>query len=288
MNKEESKPKELALPADFSSHNSALAKLAKLPKVGSGLGGYDISLGFSHRYAIEIALDVLEELNDNEKNQVLEGIYSVFETWKNEQGVYPPNFGGLLFGLSGAGPKEPEPAREYIKRQNMAAALLGKPVVYIKPWECDSFARTPVRLFFKLFSEDYPPLKAYMEKRKPARYDYILATVIIMSHKSDSEYQSSDCIEGAFKLAQMRMDIQKTLIEGMEPLARETFNRKRKARIKREATKEETERKVIELHQKFLNDGNIPPYKEYAAKLGYSESTISRILKKNGFAKYKS
>ncbi len=268
--------------------NSALAQLAQLPKVGGGLGGYDISLGYSHRYAIEIALGVLKELDEKEKDQVLEGIYNVFETWKNEHGVYPANLGGLLFGLSGLGSKEPEPAREYIKRQNLAAALSGEEPKYIKPWECDSFARTPVRLFFKLFSEDYPPLKEYMEKRKPARYDYILATVIIMSHNSDSEYQSSDCIEGAFKLAQMRLDIQKTLIEGMEPLARETFNRKRRARIKREATKEETERKVIELHQSFLKDGNIPPYKEYAAKLGYSESTISRILKKNGFAKYKS
>lgn len=267
--------------------NSALAQFGQLPRVGSALGGYDISLAFSHRYALEIAMDTLSELKEDEKDQVLDGIYTVFEQWKNERGVYPPA-GGLLSAFSGLGSKEPEPARDYIKRQGLAAALSGEEPKYIKPWECDSFARTPVRLFFKLFSEDYPPLKAYMEKRKPARYDYILATVIIMSHNSDSEYQSSDCIEGAFKLAQMRLDLQKTLIEGMEPLARETFNRKRSARIQREATTEETERKVIELHQKFLNDGNIPPYKEYAAKLGYSESTISRILKKNGFAKYKS
>lgn len=119
--------------------NSALAQLAQLPKVGGGLGGYDISLGYSHRYAIEIAVDVLKELDENEKDQVLEGIYTIFETWKNEYGIYPPNLGGVLFGLGG-GSKEPEPAREYIKRQNLAAALSGEEPKYIKPWECDSFA----------------------------------------------------------------------------------------------------------------------------------------------------
>jgi len=266
--------------------NSPLAQLALLPKVAIGLGGYDLSLSYSYRYALDIAFKVLLELNENERSQVLKGIFEVFEEWKNERGIYPPYTGG--FFDFGSNSKDQLPAKEYIRRQALGAALRGEKQKYIAPWECDPFAQNPVRLFFKLFSEDYPPLSNYMKNEKLARYDYLLATVIGMTDGEKSSLKSSDCIEGALKLAQFRMDFQKSLIEDLRPYARQNIKMKRQARLQRKASKEETERKVLDLHHTFLSEGNIPPYKEYANRLGCSEATISRILKNNGYAKYKS
>lgn len=247
-----------------------------LPRVGSGLGGYDIALGFSHRHALQIACHILEDLTASQKDQIIDGLFPVFEQWKEAEGR--PREGGLsgiLFG--GLVPKEELTEKERLEK-----------IEGLKPWECDQFAKTPVKLFLKLFAEDYEPLSKFMIGLPSAKFEYLLALTILLSHNSDSEYQSGDCIEGAFTLAQMRLNVQKSVIKNIAPLANQARRLQDQAHLKRKALADEAERKILELHHKFLDQGNLPPYKEYVAVLGYSQSTISRTLKRNGFAKYKS
>ena len=250
-------------------------------QVGGGIGGYDFSVSRSYPYVLRIVFDVLSELKENEKNEILEGIYTVFEEWKNEHGIYPPNRG--LFGLLSIGRSEnPEPAKEYIKRQRLAAAASGEEPEYIKPWECDHYASTPVSLFLKLFVEDYKPLIKFMSENKCARYDYILATVTLMTHEPNQNRQSSDCILGAFQLAQSRLDFQKFMIDNMLPAAEKEFKRKQAARLKAQSKKDATVNAVQDVFVRLCTEKDGPPknlQSAIAKEVGIKQPQVSKILK---------
>lgn len=120
--------------------------------------------------------------------------------------MYPPN----PVGLFGLGPKEQEPAKDYCKRISLAAALVGEEPKLPEPWECCPFVTTRLGLFWKLRSDDYDPLKSFLEKDW-SYYKKIMAILILLTNKQDSEYQSSDCIEAALKLASYKLSIQNIL-----------------------------------------------------------------------------
>lgn len=273
----------------------ALSQLDQLPRVTLAGGA---SLGLSYRYALEFTFNVLAELDEIEKDKVQKEIYGVFEKWKNEYGVYPPRTKGVARALITLGfrqeDEKQEVAKDYIERQKRIADESGIEPKYIAPWECDDFADTPVKLFFKLLAEGYKPLMQYLSNEESAKYDYVLATVIVMPHNFFSEYQSADCIEAAFKLAEMRLDFQKSLIKNLGPLALETSNKRQAATRSKFEAKKETERKIIEQHLEYIRDGKHMPYKKYESDLkqkygekseGFSISNICKVLKANKFVR---
>ncbi len=194
--------------------------------------------------------------------------------------------GGLL-GLGTV--QKQEPARDYCERLILAAELSGEEPEFPSPWECCPFITTPVGLFWKLLADDYEPLNQYLQN-KQARYENVIAVLILLSNKPDSEYQSSDCIEAALKLSSMRLGVQKELIREMEPDFKAAFNRRRQKRLKTKAQKEEKERKILSAYQECcaeFGEGNFP-YKEVAARTAIPESTVCKYLKNAGFGRYKS
>lgn len=269
----------------FSTPDSALAKLGALPKVGAGLGGFDISLGFSHRHALKIAQETLVDTTKEETSKIIADIYSVFSQWREENGVYPPDMGGLL---SLGNVQKQEPARDYCERLILAAELSGEEPELPSPWECCPFVSTPVGLFWKLLADDYEPLNQYLQNKKSS-YENVIAVLILLSNKPDSEYQSSDCIEAALKLSTLRLGAQKELIREMKPDHEAAFNRRKQKRLKTLAQKDETERKVLAAHKECCKEFGRDnfPIKEIAARTGLSASTVSRYMQKSGLGRYK-
>ena len=250
---------------------------------------YDATLGFSYRYAAELTFNVLSDLGQNEQDKILQDILNIFTKWKFEHGVYSPpqTWHDTLmqarlqqFGELGS-------VKEELEKQKNATQGSDEKLKTVSAWECAGYANTPLKLFKKLLAEKYEPLRNYVFSGEFVEYEHVLATVVLLNFELNSAQKSVDCIEGALELANMHMRKQKTRIMHMTPDAKETAKKRLNARISQIAKREETERKIMELHEHFQREGHSPPLKEYAAILNISEATISRYLRKNGFRQYK-
>lgn len=249
--------------------------------------GYDISLGLSCYHAMQLALNTLNELNKSQQDKILEGIYIVFERWKNEHGVYPPKTNEFPLSLMD---KKQEPAKTYIKRQEGLVKKSGKKLTYLDPWQCADFINSPIGLFYHLLDTDYQFLSNFVQSNDWLRHEYLLATVIIMS----SNRHPSDCIEGGIRLARTKLEQQKLTIEIMTPAAKREANRKHNDKIKKQLQKDETERKILAQHAEYKKNCKIPKLEVYKQDLkkkhgekskGFSEANISKVLKKYGLNK---
>lgn len=265
------------------SSDSALAKLATLPKVGSGLGGYNISLGFSHRHALTIASQTLKDISKEEANKILGDIYYIFCQWRDEKGVYPPNTGGF-FDLNDTAKQYS--AKDYCKK--LISEAKGREPELPEPWECCPYVTTPIGLFWKIWGDGYSPLGNYFSNSQ-VDFESVIAILILLSDDPTSEYQSSDCIEAALKLSLLSYEIQKELIERMKPDHEAAFKRRKQKKLKSDTQKEETERRVIAAYEecciKYGKDQF--PLKEISARIDCSTSTVSRYLRKSGLGRYK-
>src|SRR4051812_5950598 len=102
--------------------SGASAELAKLPIVGSSFGGRDINLGFAHRYAQDMAWEILSDLSDAEQDQLLEGILEVLEQWKDAHGKPCNNsLAGLL---------------SQKREENISEQDREEKIKTLKPWQC--------------------------------------------------------------------------------------------------------------------------------------------------------
>ncbi|MFA5040193.1 MAG: hypothetical protein WC464_00980 [Bdellovibrionales bacterium] len=258
---------------------SALGIFAEIPKIGV-LGG-DILLGYSHRQALEIAAETLADISPKTKTEIIKAIFEIFEQWKDERGVYPPNE-GWLFGLAPErSPKTQEPAKDYCNRILMAAKLSGKKAQTPEPWECCPYVQTPVGLFWRLLGDEYSPLLKYL-KYNPLHYEIIIALLILISDKPKAESQSGDCIDSALKLARYRLEIQKEDIRRMTPDAIAAFNRRKQKRLRENAQKENTKKIILLAFQKLISEGEKPSLKELKSRTGKSEPVVCRCLKEAG------
>jgi len=201
----------------------------------SGIGASlpDISLGLAHRNALRIAHNVLDELSEDERKALLRNLFDIFWEWKDKVGenleYQTPS---LLGALLGNNESKKITIKEYEERRDEKAIADGKELpALIDPWNCDPFLGSPIRLFNKLFAEKYEPLIEYIKQDQLAKYDYILALLIIMSNNTETKNQSGDCIMTAMELSESRMNTQKDRIEKLKPLAKETFNKKKGSRL---------------------------------------------------------
>ncbi|MFA4994177.1 MAG: hypothetical protein WC521_02610 [Bdellovibrionales bacterium] len=255
----------------------ALKILGELPKFRVWS---DISLGFCHQQALQIALNTLKDTHADKQTSILNEVLNIFEQWKNELGVYPSH--GGIFGIV---PREKRmPAKNYCKQMIMAARLSGKEVKVPAPWECCPHIETPVGLLWKLFG-NYKPLQKYL-KENALIFDKIIALLILISNRPDSEYQSSDCIDSALKLADFRLDILSSENRSMRPDAEAAFNRRKQKRIKATAKKEETTRLILLAYNQCLKKNKKPLLKELASITKKSASTVSRCLCNVGIKGY--
>lgn len=247
---------------------------------------YDANLGFSYRYAAQLAFGVLADLEPNKQDELLRDLLNIFAEWKFEHGVYETQEITLMRVRSKFFDKQ-RSAKENMEKQKIATIEAAEKLKTASAWECAGNADTPLKLFYKLVAEEYQPLKDYLLGTKIGEYEHFFAMLIVLNNDLDSARKSADCIEGALMLAKMRMETQTKAIDKMTPLAKEAMKKRLNARIQRRAKKEQTEREIMDLHTQFQIDGQTPPLKEYAVRLGVSISTISRHLKKNGIDRYK-
>lgn len=267
---------------------SALLELAKVPSFDS----HDISLVMSHNDALELAEQILGELKEPERRYAFNKLFAIFEGWKQEHGIYPPPnplaqtkahlSSRLSFAasLSSALLKsENEIEKMPVKEQKLQETLHGQDLQGRLPWECDYYVRTPYRLFIKLRAENYPPINDYTTE---VRYDFIYATLIIMTHRQGEMYQSGDCIKCAFELFRLRMSIQKSQFEKILPLAEKEFNRRRAVRLNKQAQKDETKQNVRREYIALCSQKDGPPkglQSVIAQRVGIKQPQVSKILK---------
>ncbi len=264
----------------------------------------DFSLSNSYQKSFDFAGKVLLELNKSNRDKLLKGLLEVFEVWKDEYGVYPPKkyYGlqGVLLGFGNTHVEEQKPIKEYIEKQDLEAISSGVEPEHIWPWKCHDYADTPIKLFHELISIDYLPLKNFLKENKFARLDYVFAILIWLTDDPKTVNKSSDVIEAGLSLYKIRLNISKmeheNTIRKLKPSYEQEIKRRigrsEQARIKRE----DTERKVLELHHEYIKKGKKHKLSTYSTELkkrhgdhikGFSESNITKILTANGYKRYK-
>ncbi|MBK6896179.1 MAG: hypothetical protein IPH06_06280 [Alphaproteobacteria bacterium] len=198
-----------------------------------------------------LASETLAELEESERINIKKKLYEIFEKWKNEHGVYPPRAAGMIGVLIELGlrPKkpDPEPAKAYIERQKLIALEADTVPKHIEAWECDSFADTPVKLFYKLKADNYEPITSIiMESGEP----HTLATAMLLC-KSIAKHQCLCCNEAAFRLAEYFKEQTKKYKTPALKKSRVLKENHEKRTIEVKATKQE----IHSLASQFLYEG---------------------------------
>jgi hypothetical protein len=114
------------------------------------------------------------------------------------------------------------------------------------------------------------------------------ALLILISNKTDSNYQSGDCINAALKLLSFIITSKERAIDFYKPAALETFKRKHMVKLQAGARKEGTERVILEAYSFLCENGE--QHKKNLQEIislntGKSQATVSKTLKKYGLSK---
>lgn len=251
---------------------------------GLGMGSRDISLGLSHNYAIDIAVEIILELDSTTRIRLLNDIWDIFYKWKSEKGIYPKKdyaYAGLFASLGADKKCEQMDAVKYEIKHD----------VFLEPWQCHSYAETPFALYEALRHEKYKPLLDFEEENNHNLKEHILAILVFASHDSNSEYQYSDCIYGGLKLSHLKLHKQSNKIEEMKPAFLEAQKRKTRKALSEQMKKQKTTQKVLSAYKECINEFGQDNfyYKQVAHKAGVkSLGTVSKILRENGIFRNKS
>lgn len=265
--------------------------LNDIPKVRASAWGNDFGLGLAHRNAVKLAYEISSEYSKEDRDKTLSDILRILYLWKNERGIYPAystsRRGQFISSLLGKNDEKIEPpisAKEYdlqiIKRQEK-----GEKVEIPDPWECCPYVSTPLGLFDRIWAENYEPLNTYLSENFHL-FPLIKCILIVLSNAT-TETHNTDCINAAMTLANIQMDLNKKRIAWMMPLATETFNKRRAARLKRNTEKEQTAEKIIGAYNKYTSTEPIPKNLQELISLdtGVKQSTVSKCLKSYGLNK---
>lgn len=185
--------------------------------------------------------------------------------------------------LSGTS-EQPKPATEYdlevLERQKN-----GEKVETPDPWECCPHVSTPLGLFDKIWADNYTILSLYLNDNFH-QYPLIRSTLILLSN-AVTETHSTDCINAAINLASYQLETQKKIILHMLPLAKETFNKRRAAKMLRNEQKERSDKIIIDTYNKYMSSESPPKNLQELIALDtkFKQPKVSKCLKEYGLNK---
>lgn len=264
----------------------ALAKALDTPTVIVNSLYNDYGLGFAHQEALKFAHEIASEYTDAQKKKVYFDLLNIFQLWKDECGIFPPNgisrrlkFISILKGENLSDDTISLPAKEYdlqvIERQKQ-----GEKIEVPAPWECCPYVSTPIGLFDKIWSDGFKPLDLYLRNNIDL-FPLMRSTLIVLSNSITREH-NLDCIKAAIHLGSVNSYFKQCKIRQMTPAAVKEFNRKRMQAEKQNIKTEQTKIKVLDCWKTLSQSGNPFNHKSIHAETGVSLSQISRILRDNG------
>lgn len=231
------------------------------------------------RAAQQVFSETLNEIPTTKRREIVSSLNRIFELWQGQHGVYPPRPHKLVRTvrslLHGEDYPAPQSYREYILN------LSEKEKSLIKPWDCDEDARSAADLLYKLFAENYEPLRLYLNDKTSPRFDHVLSVAISISIQNNSENEPLVMAYWGVKLIGIREEIQRSVVEETKPLWVKERNRRKGLKKRAKTQKSIVEERIRKALLKFAeNEERLPKnFQEAVAdEVGIGRPSISKYL----------